>query len=1070
MDQWPGDNGPARGEADPSRSGTVGSAGSEWRTSVSRARPALAGWLLVAAIALSGTIGAASAQPSPAQPGALPLLTTARRVHSLPREEAARRYPIHLLAVVTYYDPYIDPRHGALFVYDSTGAIFAAVPARPVLPIHAGSLVDLTGVSGPGDFGPVIDRPHVSVVGESHVPVEAPLVSLAHLLTGVEDAQWVEVEGLVHSVLESGSNVTLAMVIGDGPLIAITVRENGVDYSKLVDAKVRIHGNAGALTTPSHQLAGFRVMFPSHDEVRIEEPAPADPFALPLRPVDSLLRFTPHVDFLHRVHIRGRVTLTWPGRVVCLQDASQGICVQTAQSTPLAEGNLVDVAGFPVVGEFTPTMTDAIFRALGGGQTVAAKTVTAEQAFGGGYDAALVQIEGRLVGLDRANRDPTMVLSSGNFLFPVVLPTATVGNSAGNPPVEWKRGSQLRVTGICSVQVDTQTTMMQGGVARPKSFRILLRSPEDVVVLANPSWWTAGHALMVIGLVLAITLAVLCWVVVLRSRVKRQTEVIRGQLQQAAALKEEAEAASRAKSEFLANMSHEIRTPMNGVMGMIELALETQPSPEQAECLLTARSSADALLAVINDILDFSKIEAGKLDLESTAFDLHDWLEKIVATFALRASEKGIELTCELCPGTPVMVYSDANRLRQVIANLLGNALKFTEIGEVGLRVSSEGPDGDGVTLHFAVTDTGIGIPPEKQRLIFEAFSQADASMARKYGGTGLGLTISSRLVAMLGGRIWVESEPGHGSSFHFTALAKTEAAEPEPHRAGIDPLVGATVLVVDDHSTSRRILGEMAAGGGMQVTLADSAAAALEILARAAREASPFQLVLVDAQMPQMDGFSLTRLIKRSSPLTPPTVVMMTSSGKPGDAALCREAGADAHLAKPVTRRGLCRALRKALCPASQPAASNPALASPCGDAAERTELRPLRILLAEDNSVNQRVACRLLEKRGHTVAVACNGRQAIDLFDERAFDLVLMDVQMPEMDGFEATAAIRAREKATGHRIPILAMTAHAMKGDQERCLAAGMDGYVTKPIKPAALLAAIAAASREPVALRR
>jgi signal transduction histidine kinase/DNA-binding response OmpR family regulator len=1069
MDQWPGDNGPARGEGDPSRSGTIVSAGSEWRTMVCTSRPVFAAWLLVAASALSGTGGAARAQPPPSQPGILPLLTTAQSVHSLPPKEAARHYPVHLLAVVTYYDPYIDPRHGALFVQDSTGAIFAAVSARPILPIHAGSLVDLTGVSDPGDFGTLIAQSHVTRVGESHVPAEAPRVSLAHLLTGVEDAQWVEVEGLVHSVVESGSNVTIGMMISDGPLTAITVKENGVDYSKLVDAKVWIHGNAGALTTPSHQLAGFRVMFPSRDEVTIEEPAPADPFALPLRPVDSLLRFTPDVDFLHRVHIRGRVTLAWPGRVVCLQDASQGICVQSAQMTPLAEGNLVDAAGFPMVGNYTPTMTDAIFKAPGGSQPVAAKRVTAEQAFGGGYDAVLVQIEGRLIGLDRATKDPTLVLSSGNFLFPVVLPSGTVGDADRNPPVDWKRGSQLRVTGICSVQVDTESTMMQGGLARPKSFRILLRSPKDVVVLANPSWWTAGHALMVIGVVLAITLTVLCWVVVLRSRVNRQTEVIRGQLRQAAALTEEAKAASRAKSEFLANMSHEIRTPMNGVMGMIELALETQPSPEQAECLLTARSSANALLAVIDDILDFSKIEAGKLDMESTAFDLHDRLEKIVATFALRASEKGIELTCELCPGTPVMVYSDANRLRQVITNLLGNALKFTEIGEVGLRVSNEGPNGDGVTLHFAVADTGIGIPPEKQRLIFEAFSQADASMARKYGGTGLGLAISSRLVAMLGGRIWVESELGRGSTFHFTAQTKTASGQPCLRPAEIDPFAGLAVLVVDDNSTNRRILAEMAAGGGMQVTLADSAAAALEILARSAREARPFQLVLVDAQMPRMDGFALTRLIKRSPPLTTPAVVIMTSSGKPNDAALCREAGADAHLAKPVTRRGLCRALHEALRPGSQPAASNPASVAPCGDAAERTELRPLKILLAEDNGVNQRVASGLLEKRGHAVAVACNGREAIDLFDEQAFDLVLMDLQMPEVDGFEATAAIRAREKATGHRIPILAMTAHAMKGDKERCLEAGMDGYVTKPIKPAALLAAIAAAYGQRVAIR-
>jgi signal transduction histidine kinase/DNA-binding response OmpR family regulator len=620
------------------------------------------------------------------------------------------------------------------------------------------------------------------------------------------------------------------------------------------------------------------------------------------------------------------------------------------------------------------------------------------------------------------------------------------------------------------VQLDTQNSMLHGGIAMPKSFRILLRSPRDVVVLASPSWWTAGHALLVISLVLVVTLAVLCWVAVLRHRVGQQTAVIRRQLEQTAALKEGAEAASRAKSEFLANMSHEIRTPMNGVMGMIDLALESQPSAEQAECLHTARRSADALLVVINDILDFSKIEAGKLDVEVADFEVREWAEEIVGAFALRAAEKGVELTCEVCPGTPAVVRSDANRLRQVITNLLGNALKFTERGEVGLRVSGEATPGGGVTLHFTVSDTGVGIPAEKQRLIFEAFSQADASTARKFGGTGLGLAISSRLVAMLGGRIWVESELGHGSSFHFTALAIAAPAKPRLQPAEIQSLAGAAVLVVDDNSTSRRILGDLLAGWGMDVTVADTTAAALEILARAEAEAKPFAFLLVDDRMPRMDGYASARLVSRPSPLAPPAVVMMTASGKSADATVCRADGVAAFLPKPVTRSGLSRALLAALHPEPPSAPSHPASAASGDEAAKTGETLPLKILLAEDNAVNQRIASRLLEKRGHSVTVASNGREAIDLLHKQAFDLVLMDVQMPEMDGFEATAAIRAKERASGRHVPILAMTAHAMKGDKERCLAAGMDGYVTKPFKPAALLAAISTACGERVAERR
>ena len=1031
--------------------------GGNWVTGLT-VWPAWAIWL-IAVGALSSIGRAGGAQAGAEQVGGLPVLTTARSVHSLPPQEAGRHYPVRLLGVVTYYDPYIDPRHGALFVHDATGAIFVAVSARPILPVHAGALVEVSGLSDPGDFGPVVSQPQVRAVSESRVPAEAPRVSLAHLLTGVEDAQWVEVEGIVHSAIVSGSNVTLGIQISDGPLTATTVRESGVDYSKLVDAKVLIHGNAGALSTPSHQIVGFRVMFPSRSQIDVEEPAPADPFALPVRAVNSLLRFAPDLDFVHRVHIRGRVTLAWAGRALCLQDLSQGICVQTAQAASAAEGDLVDVAGFPVVGDYTPTMTDATFQRVGSGPRSTAKPVTAEEAFGGGYDSTLVQTEGRLIGWDRAAKDPTMILSSGDFLFPAVLPSQPSGEANGNAPLGWRDGSTLRVTGICSVLVDTQRTTVQGGIAQPKSFRILLRAPTDVVVLAKPSWWTAGHALLVLSMVLAAALAMLVWVAVLRHRVEHQTAVIRHQLEQTAALKEEAEAASRAKSEFLANMSHEIRTPMNGVMGMIALALETKPTPEQADCLLMARSSADALLGVINDILDFSKIEAGKLDLEAADFDLNDWAEETAGAFALQASEQGIELTCEVCPGTPAMVCSDAARLRQVITNLLGNALKFTDCGEVGLRVSSEDACGDSVTLHFAVTDTGIGIPAEKQRLIFDAFSQGDTSMARRYGGTGLGLTICSRLAAMLGGRIWVDSEPGHGSSFHFTARVTAAESAPPPRPAEADSLNGVAALVVDDNANSRRILSDMMAGWGMKVTVAEGAAAALEILGQATREGSLFRLALVDSHMPQMDGFELTRLITGSDAQAAPAVVMLTPSGNSGESSFCRRAGAVSQLAKPVRRRWLSRALCEVLSRGSL-AADRGVMTLPCDDGAKPAAV-PLRILLAEDNVISQTLASRLLENRGHLVTAACNGRQAIDLFEQQPFDLVLMDVQMPEMDGFEATAVIRAKEKAAGRHVPILAMTAHAMKGDKERCLEAGMDGYVSKPIKSATLLAAIAEA---------
>jgi signal transduction histidine kinase/DNA-binding response OmpR family regulator len=561
--------------------------------------------------------------------------------------------------------------------------------------------------------------------------------------------------------------------------------------------------------------------------------------------------------------------------------------------------------------------------------------------------------------------------------------------------------------------------------------------------------------------VFAVTLAVLGWVLVLRNRVARQTGVIRRQLAEAGALRDAAEAANQAKSEFLANMSHEIRTPMNGVMGMIELALDARPSAEYVEYLNMARKSADALLAVINDILDFSKIEAGKLEVDATVCDLNDLLEETVKAFALRAAEKSIELTCEVHPDVPHMVRADAGRLRQVITNLLGNALKFTAHGEVGLRVAKQATSDNHLELHFVVSDTGLGISVEKQKLIFDAFSQADTSMSRRYGGTGLGLTISSRLVELMGGRMWVDSAPGQGSSFHFTAALEALPAEPGAGAREIDSLRGIRILVIDDNDTNRRIQAATLAGWGMNVGVAGDGAAGLAKLQQAVQAGRPFVLVLADARMPAMDGFALAQRIRSSEELADSKVVLMLNSpGQQTGGTQFRELGIVSYVMKPISRAALANALLRALDIASQDAEGNLAGQRRPRSAVQQSPSVALRILLAEDNKVNQCVARRLLEKHGHTVTVAGNGCEAVSLLDGADFDLVLMDVQMPDMDGFEATAAIRVKEDGTGRHIPIIAMTAHAMKGDEERCLQAGMDSYVPKPITSAVLFGAIEA----------
>jgi signal transduction histidine kinase len=723
-------------------------------------------------------------QQTPTEHPSLPTLTSAHQAHSLTIEEAAQGYPVQLRAVVTYYDPYIDPKHPTVWVTDSSGGIYVELSSAPQVSFRTGDLLAITGVSATGGYAPIVRASEARVVGKAPLPPNPPMVTMAEILTGSRDGQWVQVEGVVHAVQESGKNTTLTLALSDGVIRAHTIQDPAANYRSLIDAKIRLRGNQAPLFNHQGAMTGAYLLFPDRNQVTIEEFVPTHPFELPISPIGNLLRFTPTPRTNHLVHVRGTVTLAWPGRSLCIQEGLHGLCAQSRETVPLRPGELVDVIGFPVSRDYMPALTHTSYKTTGSQQSVASVRVTADQAVSGDFDSRLVELEGQLIGRDETAIDPKIVLSSGKLVFSAVLPTG----SGGLDLPEWPKGTVVKIVGICSVTggVDRPDTR-RDGASTPAAFRILLRSPDDVVVIKSVSWWTPARAIGVFCVGALVGLIVLAWAFVLRKRVAEQTDVIRSQLEDADKLSAEIRALNEDLEETIAkrtaqletanqelqafsySVSHDLRAPLRHIAGFSKILANdfaSNMTDEGKDHLKRIQNAVTRMDLLVDGLLSLAKLGRKSLQIHPT--DLNSLVALVISDLQPECDGREIEWRIALLP----QIECDQILIGQVFQNLISNAIKYSARRKIAIIEVGTIQEPSKPPVIF-VRDNGAGFDLRYAAKLFGVFQRMHTES--EFEGTGVGLATVQRIVKKHGGRVWAEAAVDAGATFYFTLSETAE-------------------------------------------------------------------------------------------------------------------------------------------------------------------------------------------------------------------------------------------------------------------------------------------------------